>query len=81
VLWSTLSAALRDLPGMRQYQVIQEELERFTVRVSSAAPFDREIRAALQAHFGYEPERIDVEYVERIPRDASGKLHLSVCRV
>jgi hypothetical protein len=33
-LWSTLSAALRDLPGMRHYQVIQEELERFTVRLT-----------------------------------------------
>lgn len=81
ILWSTLSAAFRDMPGMRQYQVIQEELERFTVRVSCAGPLEREIDAAFVDHFGYRPRRIDVEYVDRVPREESGKIHLSICRV
>lgn len=75
-----LSIALLKLPGMRQFQVIQEELERFTVKIASTAPLETKIREAFARQFGYAP-RIDFEQVESIPREASGKYFFSICRV
>lgn len=76
----TLPVALRELPGMRQFQVIQQDLEHFTVKVSSARDLGPEIRAAFAAEFGYEP-RIDIEPVEHIPRDPNGKFYATICRI
>lgn len=75
-----LANALRDLPGMRQYQVIQEEVERFHVKVAAATPLDSDIRDAFARQFGYAP-RIDIEVMDSIPRDPSGKFFASLCRV
>ncbi len=80
VTFVELSVALRDLPGMRQYQVIQEELMRFTVNVVAAGNVDEGIRAAFLKEFGYAPA-LDIRYVSDIPRDASGKFFISVCKV
>ena len=68
VLFVDLSVALRDIKGMRQFQVIQEELDRFVVRVLADRNLDSEIHEAFEAHFGYQPE-IDIRYEEEaIPR-------------
>jgi phenylacetate-CoA ligase len=75
-----LSVALRDLPGMRQYQVIQEEVERFTVKVAASTDLGGEIRSVFTGEFGYTPQ-IDIETVESIPRDPNGKFYASICRV
>ncbi len=75
-----LSVALRDLPGMRQYQVIQEELRRFTVKIAAAQNLDAAIRAAFLEQFGYAPQ-LDIRYVDEIPRDPSGKFYISICKV
>jgi len=75
-----LSVALRDLPGMRQYQVIQEEVMRFTVKIVAGAHLDEGIHAAFAKEFGYAPA-LDIEYVTDIPRDASGKFFVSMCKV
>ncbi len=74
-----LSVALRDLPGMRQYQVIQEETERFTVKVAAAATLDAEIRDVFVQEFGYAPQ-IAIETVDSIPRDPNGKFYATICR-
>lgn len=75
-----LSVALRDLPGMRQYQVIQEELRKFTVKVVSGENLDAGIQAAFLKEFGYAPE-LKIEYVENIARDPSGKFSIAICKV
>ncbi len=75
-----LSVALRDLPGMRQFQVIQEELRRFTVKVVASGEIDPAIHAAFLKEFGYAP-RLDIQHVEEIPRDPSGKFSISICKV
>jgi phenylacetate-CoA ligase len=75
-----LSVALRDLPGVRQYQVIQEELRRFTVKIVAAGNLDAGIHAAFLEEFGYAPH-LDILYVENIPRDPSGKFSISICKV
>lgn len=80
VLFVDLSVAIRDLPGVKQYQVVQEELERFTVRLVMDERREDEIAAAFEKHFGYRP-RLDFEYHDFIPREPSGKFHASICRV
>ncbi len=80
VLFADLSVALRDLPGMKQYQVIQEELERFTVKLVMDERREDDIAAAFESHFGYRPQ-IAFEYHDFLPRDPNGKFHASICRV
>jgi phenylacetate-coenzyme A ligase PaaK-like adenylate-forming protein len=75
-----LSIALRDMPGMRQFQVVQEEIERFHVRVCGPPELDEKIGAAFEREFGYRPQ-IDIEHVEEIPREPSGKFFHAICRV
>ena len=81
VMFLDLSASLRDIEGMGQYQVIQESLCRFVVRVRADRRIDEEVRLAFESHFGCDPE-LDIRYEsEEIPRDASGKFHASICNV
>jgi phenylacetate-CoA ligase len=80
VVFFDLSIALRDVPGMKQYQVVQEELERFTVRLVMDEPREEEIAAVFEAHFGYRPQ-LTFEYQDFIAREPSGKFHASICRI
>ena len=81
VVFTDLSVALRDLPGMRQYQVIQDGLEEFKVRVVSQEALDAGIRLAFEDHFGYLPRQLEVEYVQEIPRGPNGKFYASICHI
>jgi phenylacetate-coenzyme A ligase PaaK-like adenylate-forming protein len=81
VLFADLSVALRELSGMRQYQVIQDGLEDFTVKVVAAQCLDSEIRTAFEGHFGYLPDSLRIESVDSIPRGENGKFYASICRV
>lgn len=81
VLFAGLSVALRDIPGVRQYQVLQDGLENFTVKIVAGRNLDTEVRAAFHAHFGYVPEQLRTEYVGTIPRGPNGKFYASICRV
>jgi hypothetical protein len=81
VLFADLSVRLRDLPGMRQYQVVQHSLEAFTVRVVADRPLDAEVRAAFTTHFGYTPADVQIEPVAQIPRGPNGKFYASICEV
>lgn len=74
------SIVLRDLPGVRQFQVIQETLRRFTVNVVAPRNIDAEIRAAFLREFGY-PPHVKIRYVKEIPRHPSGKFFFSICKV
>lgn len=76
-----LSTSLRDIPGVRQYQVIQDALEEVTVRLVADRRVDVEVGAALQAHFGYLPERVQTQYLDEIPRGPGGKFHHAICKV
>ncbi|MGA3171653.1 MAG: hypothetical protein ABSE62_11650 [Chthoniobacteraceae bacterium] len=75
-----LSVALRDIPGVRQYQVIQEELRRFVVKIVSLKNLDAPIHATFLEEFGYPPQ-LEIQYVDNIPRDPSGKFFISICKV
>ncbi len=81
VLFADLSVALKEIPGIRQYQVLQESLESFTVRVVSPRTVETEVKAAFLDHFGYLPYDLTVEYLDAIPREPNGKFYASICRV
>ena len=80
VLFADLSVSLRSMPGMRQYQVIQDAVDEFTVKVVADRNLDADIRAAFLEHFGYLPLDLRVEYVNLIPREKNGKFHAAICR-
>jgi phenylacetate-CoA ligase len=80
LIFYQLSIDLRDVPGMKQHQVVQEELQHFTVRLVIDEPREDEIYAAFENYFGYRPH-LTFEYHDFIPRDPSGKFHYSICRV
>lgn len=75
-----LSRTIRDLPGVRQYQVVQDAVDAFTVRLVADRPPTALIEAAFARAFGY-PCRITIESLSDIPRDPNGKFHFAICRV
>ncbi len=80
VAFAQLLSALRGVPGIKQFQVVQEELERFTVRLVMDQRREEQIAAAFETHFGYRPQ-LTFEYHDFLAREPSGKFHRSICRV
>lgn len=85
VLFADLSVALRDIPGVKQYQVIQETLEEFLLRIVLLPATDRtmlepSVHAAFEAHFGYRPH-IRIRYESHIGRGDNGKFYASICKI
>jgi hypothetical protein len=60
--------------GIRQYRVVQETHDRFSVLLAAAR--DERLAAAIRHGFRpiVGPAVIDVQFVDEIPRDPSGKL-------
>lgn len=81
VAFTDLSVSLMEIRGMRQFQVIQEQVDRFVVKAVAIRTVDGEVRRAFSDHFGYEPHELQIDYVEDIPLEPSGKFHASICRV
>lgn len=81
-----LSVALRDIPGMSQYQVIQHEMERFelrTVREEGVMPqqeFLARVEAAFAVEFGYTPQ-ITITPETEIERGPNGKFYASISKL
>lgn len=75
---------LRDLPGIEAFKIIQESLDRTRVLVVPDSAFDREsiaaIRTGLAQRLG-RGVRVDVELVEAVPQERSGKFRYVVSQV
>lgn len=75
---------IRDLPTVRKSQVIQHDLDRFTVRfVSDEAPgaqIEAQLRERLVELYGA-PARFVFERVEDIPRTGRGKFMSAICEL
>ena len=85
VMFANVTAQLRDTPGLRQYQVVQPELERLRLRyVPDEGTEERvllaEITRLIHQFLGAKPT-IEFERVDTIERGANGKLHLTICEV
>ncbi|MCF6314648.1 MAG: hypothetical protein L3J39_19525 [Verrucomicrobiales bacterium] len=80
--------AIRDLPGVRRYQVVQEALESFVIKIEcedgvDADALNLKARAllALQDFLAYAPDEMRVDFVEEIPCGENGKYQYSICQV
>lgn len=83
VPFTNLSVSLRDIPGMRQYQVIQHQLDTFQLRYVSDLnninfnSFQQHVNNAFQDHFGYLPA-IEFTQEKIIERGDNGKYYASI---
>jgi phenylacetate-CoA ligase len=86
VAFSKLAASLRDLPDIKQNQVIQHEVERFEIRYVTARENESEKRLRDEIikivceYFGYQPI-VEFTKEQEIKREANGKFYASICRV
>ena len=80
VIFLSLSWALSNIPTVRQFQVIQHEIEHFTIKIVADRSVENLVVAAFTEDFGYTP-LIDFEWMSVIPRDPNGKFYESICHV
>jgi phenylacetate-CoA ligase len=76
---------VRDIAPIRQYQVIQHDLDRLEVRLVSDTPVspgqEDRLRALVGKTFGY-PFKVDFTYFDGVlPRGANGKFEEFICRI
>ena len=73
-----------DIPGLLQAQIIQESLDSLTVKVRKDKTFDQasyeSLRKRSKKIFG-DSMRIDVEYVDSIPSEPSGKYRFVISKL
>lgn len=85
IIFTHFSPMFRDSPEIGQYQVFQDAVDRFSVRCvprvgADLANFKERVRQRFEQAFG--PDlHIDYEVLADIPRAASGKFHVAVCRI
>lgn len=80
ITFTDLSVSIRDIEGIEQYQVIQEDVENFTMKIVCDKNIDKEIETAFQNHFGYLPT-LKIENVDKIEKCSNGKYYSSICKV
>ena len=75
---------IRDLPGVESFKIVQETLGHTRVMIVASPAFDRAqapaIEQAFQRRLG-EAVKVDVEFVDAIPPEKSGKFRYVVSRV
>jgi len=79
VVFTTLSVALRDIPGMRQYQVVQDGVEEVCVKYVAERDLTPEITREIKQEFGYVHDYFTTAKVDSIPRGKNGKYYASIC--
>ena len=85
IMFSHVNVVLRDVPGLRQYQVIQESLEHIRFRYvankgARSKGIQTAVSTALHDFIGFKPE-ITFEKEKVIERDPNGKFYESICRI
>ncbi|MDO8891131.1 MAG: AMP-binding protein [Sulfurimicrobium sp.] len=75
---------VRDIPGVKAFKIVQETLERTRIYLVTEPPFQPESRQTIIEGFkrrlGPEVD-IQIEHVESIPKEASGKFRYIVSKV
>jgi phenylacetate-CoA ligase len=76
---------LRDMPGMRQFKIIQEDLHHVTLQLVTMPEFTKETQQQLIQksfqHFLGSNTVVDIHYVPNIPPEPSGKYRYVVNRL
>jgi len=82
---SLIENTLTRYPGIGQLQVVQESRARLTVNLVRAPSWREETADALAASFrsalGDGDLAVDLNFVDRIPREPNGKYRFSICRI
>ena len=85
IMFSHLDAALRDVPGMGQFQVIQHKLQEFELRYVPAEEFNQTVfePAAFELFTRQFGRDINLHFTQEkvISRGANGKFYASICHV
>jgi phenylacetate-CoA ligase len=75
---------LRDIPAIDQFKIVQESLDRTRVLVKSQPPIDDDLINAIASQFRRRlgaDVTVDIERVDNIPRERSGKFRYVVSAV
>ena len=85
MLFTSLSATFRDSPEISQFQVIQTQLQDFTVNAVLKAnqkfeDFEARIIARFQQEFGTEAT-VSFTYMDSVPRSPGGKYFAAICAI
>jgi len=81
---SVTIALIANVPGLAQAQFIQHESASLTMKVVRRDTFNEEsltfLKTELPKYFG-PSMKVNIEYVEAIPREPSGKYRFSICTI
>ena len=85
LIFTLFSPMFRDSPEIGQYQVLQDDYERFTVRCvprpgADLAPLRERVRQRFEAEFG-PGVQVEYELMDVIPRTPAGKYFVGICRM
>lgn len=80
-VFTDLSVSLRDIEGMHRYQVIQNDIENFIIKVITDKDVDEKVINAFTSYFGYTPDNLKIEYVKDIPLGENRKFYASICKI
>ena len=75
---------LRDLPGMKQFRIIQESLDLVRIQMATDGTFDEtschSIEAGMKKRLGQDVT-VEIERMAEVPKEASGKFRYVVSRL
>lgn len=81
---SLADRVMTECSGIKEFQVIQDDFESFTLRVAKGEDFStsaiEEFKARVRTYMGTELS-FRIEFVESIPRERSGKIRFCVSRL
>ena len=85
MLFTSLSATFRDSPEISQFQVVQKQLQFFTVNAvlkvdGRNEDFEARIRTRFQQEFGQDTN-LSFNYLESVPRSPGGKYFAAICEI
>ncbi len=85
VTFNQVVAGSNPARGMRQYQVIQQAIEQFDLRLvhgegELTAGLKAQVEAAFKRHFGYLPS-LSIMMETEIEREKNGKFYSSECAI
>lgn len=75
---------IRDVPGVRNFKIIQESLQRTRIQLAVSEAFAPQSLEAIRSGIGHRlgaGVKIDIEQVDDIPKEASGKFRYVISHV
>lgn len=81
---SAVNHALRELPGLEAYRIVQESRERVRILLAASRPLPADAVATLAAHVRAllgPALRVEIEQPAEIPPEPNGKFRHIICRV